>query len=66
MEWWFNEAKDWINAAKELRAKGQGPPYLRKIVVPNRVWNKYDEDFDVKGSKKIDLIIMQGFMKYAF
>ena len=30
------------------------------------MWNKFDEDFDVNGTKKIDIIRMQGFMKYAF
>jgi hypothetical protein len=66
VEWWFNEAKDWIDAAKELKAKGESPPFLKKLKVPNRVWNKFDEDFDVNGTKKIDIIRMQGFMKYAF
>ena len=34
--------------------------------MPNRVWNKFDEEHDVHGMKKIDIIRMQGFMKYAF
>ena len=31
VEWWFNEAKDWIEAAKGLKAKGESSPFLQKL-----------------------------------
>jgi hypothetical protein len=31
VEWWFNEAKDMVDAAKFCKSKGEHPPYLNKI-----------------------------------
>jgi ADP-ribosylglycohydrolase len=45
VEWWLDEAKSWADAAKAAKAKGESAPFLKKIMVPRRQWNKYTEEF---------------------
>lgn len=65
IEWWMDEAKEWADAAKKAKAEGKPWPYLKNILVPNKRWDKMNEEHEVMGQKKIDVIKMFGFMKHA-
>ena len=65
VEWWLDEAKDMADAAKQAKMSGEAPPYLKKIKIPNKVWNKDKQAFDVNGLREVDMKRMQGFMKWA-
>ena len=55
LEWWLDEAKDMADAAKKANANGEAPPYLKKIKIPNKKWNKDTQSFDLDGEKELDM-----------
>ena len=65
LEWWLDESKGWADAAKAAKQSGEAPPYLKKIKVPDRYYDKYNEEYMINGTTKIDIRKMQGFMKWA-
>ena len=55
LEWWLDEAKGWADAAKEAKKNGESPPYLKKIKVPYRYYDKFNEEYEISGTTKIDI-----------